>query len=100
MNPEVRRPSSEEMESIAAGLEVAEKEAQLEAEGKEKLKDLTDEDVAAGLSTLEEDSQRAAAQEWEGVADEDMDKAMENLGEKEKIDAARKKAQKTAENKN
>jgi len=81
MNPEQRRPSSEEMESIAAGLEVAGREAGLEAEGKEKLKDLTDEDVAAGLSELEETAQRdearrideakMAAEELAGVSDEE-----------------------------
>ena len=82
MNPEQRRPSSEEMESIAAGLEVAGREAKLEAEGKEKLKDLTDEDIAAGLSTLEEDSQRVraeAADELAMVSDQEIDEVVNRL---------------------
>ena len=81
MNPEQRRPSSEEMESIAAGLEVAGREAELEAEGREKLKDLTDEDLATGISGLEWiaqmdearriDEAKMAAEELAGVSDEE-----------------------------
>ena len=89
MNPEQRMPSKEEMESITAGLEMAAKAAEQEVKGEEKLKDLTDEDVAAGLSELEETAQRdearrideakMAAEELAGVSDEEIDEVVNRL---------------------
>jgi len=80
MNREQPGISPEEMGSIQEGLDKAATEAEKEAEGKEKLKDLTDEDIKSGLSGLEEDSQRAAVDELAGATEEDIDKAVDTLG--------------------
>lgn len=47
----------------------------------DKLKDLTNEDIAAGMSNLEQDSQREAAEQFDQINESDIDKSVDSIKE-------------------